>query len=135
MIDHLYNATLQPVSYIKNSMFRGNKALSGGALHLESTHLIEVSGNTFEQNEAVSTSGHSDGGAILYTCDPTQISFDDCTVALLDNSFIGNKAVHKGGALRYENANFTDVRLIFDGSEQDSLPALGRRLQSPGNIF
>ena len=51
-----------------------------------------------------------------------------CTVALLDNNFTGNKAKRKGGALRYENSNFTDIRLIFEESEEENLAELGRRL-------
>ena len=45
------------------------------------------------------------GGAILYQCDPNSIDYE-CQVALINNTFTGNKASRKGGALRYENANF-----------------------------
>ena len=78
-------------------------------MHLDATHLLEVSQNVFTANEAEEDTG----GAVLYTCDPTILDFT-CTVALLDNDFNENKAARKGGALRYENANFTSVALIFD---------------------
>lgn len=134
-IENLFNETLQPVSIIRNNTFKSNTAMSGGALHLDAPHLLEVSGNRFEKNAAESELGESDGGAILYTCNPTQISYT-CTVALIDNAFTANKAQRKGGALRYENANFTDVRLVFDTvGNSGSLPELGRRLQAPRNTF
>ena len=107
MLQNLKNQTFQPISYIKNNKFTGNQAMSGGALHLDKTHLLEVSANEFVLNEAVS----DDGGAVLYTCDPTTVDYT-CTVALVGNSFIENVAQRKGGALRYKNANFTDIRLI-----------------------
>lgn len=51
-LENLKNVTFQPISYIKNTEFIGNRAASGGALHLDKTHLLEVSGNTFIENEA-----------------------------------------------------------------------------------
>ena len=53
LLQNLMNQTFQPISYIKNNKFSGNKALSGGALHLDKTHLLEVSANEFVLNEAV----------------------------------------------------------------------------------
>ena len=106
-IQSLYNSTYQPVSYIMNNEFHGNKGKSGGAIILDSTHIIQVSDNMFEENEAT----HSDGGAIIYKCDPTKVSYS-CYVSLFDNNFKRNLAHRKGGALRYENANFTDTVYI-----------------------
>lgn len=88
-------------------MFKSNKATSGGALHLDATHLLQISGNIFKSNEAV----QSDGGAIKYLCNPTQLTYE-CTVSLINNEFTKNKALRKGGALRYENANFTDEDML-----------------------
>ena len=63
---------------------------------MDKTHLLEVSGNVFIENEAFG----ANGGAVLYTCDPTSVDYT-CTVALLGNAFVENKAERKGGALRY----------------------------------
>ena len=68
---------------------------------------------------------------MLYTCDPTTVDYN-CTVALLGNVFIENKAERKGGALRYENANFTDIRLIFEDHSDTTVAdssEVSRRLQ------
>ena len=68
------------------------------------------------QNDATDDT-NGDGGAILYRCDPKKAAFK-CRVSLFDNQFIQNSAyitnsaICKGGALRYENANFTNIRLI-----------------------
>lgn len=72
-----------------------------------------MSGNSFHANQAESDAIGSGGygGAILYKCDPKQIVYS-CTVALLNNTFVGNKASRKGGAQRYENAKFTETVLI-----------------------
>ena len=83
-------------------------------MHLDKTHILEVSGNEFFENEAV----EDDGGAVLYTCDPTTVEYN-CTVALLGNLFVKNKALHKGGALRYQNTNFTNARLIMPPEEAE----------------
>ena len=53
LLQNLKNQTFQPISYIKNNKFLANKALSGGALHLDKTHILEVSANEFVLNEAV----------------------------------------------------------------------------------
>ena len=53
-------------------------------------------------------------------CDPIEINYT-CNVSLRNNTFIENEASNKGGALRYENTNFTDGELLL-GEE-------GRRLQ------
>ena len=68
------------------------------------------------QNEATDDT-NGDGGAILYRCDPKKAAFN-CRVSLFDNQFIENSAVRKGGALRYENANFTNIRLIEEETEE-----------------
>ena len=107
MIYSLYNTTYQPVSYIMNNKFLGNKGKSGGAIILDRTHMIQVSQNLFEDNEAT----NSDGGAVIYKCDPTKVNYE-CYVSLFDNEFTRNTAKRKGGALRYENANFTDTEYI-----------------------
>ena len=129
MIKSLYNSTYQPVSYIMNNEFHGNKGRSGGAIILDSTHMIQVSDNMFEENEAT----HSDGGAIIYKCDPTKVSYS-CYVSLFDNNFKRNLAHRKGGALRYENANFTDTVYIEKYKKKSSWGDFvwggGRNLQS-----
>ena len=95
-------------SYIKNNEFINNAARDGGAISITFAQMLEISGNKFERNTALSQSdGHGLGGAILYACDPQEITYD-CNVALLNNTFRENEAASKGGALRYENANFTD---------------------------
>ena len=60
-------------------------------------------------------------------CDPTEVEYD-CTVSVIDNSFLGNSAARKGGALRYENANFTEHKLSVEGE-------VARRLQAERNGF
>ena len=40
MILSLYNTTYQPISYIMNNDFVGNKGKSGGAIILDRTHII-----------------------------------------------------------------------------------------------
>ena len=77
--------------------------------------MIQVSDNMFEENEAT----HSDGGAIIYKCDPTKVSYS-CYVSLFDNNFKRNLAHRKGGALRYENANFTDTVYIKKYKKESS---------------
>ena len=89
--------------------------------------MIEISENLFESNSAIDKES-GDGGAILYKCDPTFITYSNCTVALVANTFIANSAERKGGAFRYENANVTDMRLIKIGGK-------GRILQSGINYF
>ena len=73
--------------------------------------MMEISGNLFESNLALD-SEFGDGGAILYKCDPTLIANSNCTVSLVANNFTGNAAERKGGALRYENVNVTNIKLI-----------------------
>ena len=94
---------------------------------LDRTLMIEIVGNTFENNSAIDEKV-GDGGAILFKCDPTAIDYN-CTVSLIDNRFIGNSAARKGGALIYENTNFTETRLIEVEEEA------GRMLQSVNNYF
>jgi len=97
-----------------------------------------VSGNKFLANRAIDLSEKTGvGGAILFECDPTKISFS-CTVALLNNTFTGNQANRKGGALRYENDKFSDAPLL---DRSFRIHAENRLLQAPAvaqaaaNIF
>lgn len=100
----------------------------GGAILIEKAELLEISNNTFERNKAMDRSfvgGYGYGGAILYSCDPTTFSVD-CNVALINNTFIANEASRKGGALRYENSDFTKEPLIGPKDEPiASLPEAG----------
>lgn len=99
----------------------------GGAIIIEKAELLEISNNTFERNKAMdrTNGGYGYGGAILYSCDPTTFSVD-CNVALINNTFIANEASRKGGALRYENNDFTKEPLIGPKDEPiASLPEAG----------
>ena len=53
------------------------------------------------------------GGAILYRCNPETFNERKCVVSLIENQFENNQAVHKGGAVRYENEDFTQVDLLL----------------------
>ena len=94
---------------------------------IEKAELLEISNNIFERNKALDRSqgGYGYGGAVLYSCDPTTFAVD-CNVALINNTFIANEASRKGGALRYENNDFTKEPLIGPKDEPiDSLPEAG----------
>lgn len=96
-------------SIIANNTFLGNTARNGGAILLDRVKLMEIHSNNFTRNNATNIFGMGNGGAILYRCNPETINGKyNCTVALTNNSFTDNEAGEKGGALRYENANFTD---------------------------
>ena len=74
-------------SYIKNNEFINNAAKNGGAINIDIAQMLEVSGNKFESNTALSrNSKFGFGGAILYACDPNEIWYQ-CNVALLNNTF------------------------------------------------
>ena len=94
-----------------------------------------MTGNTFEQNKAFSTSA-GDGGAILFYCDPSTSEYE-CIVSLNDNSFSNNTAKGKGGAIRYMNTNFTEEVII----ERSYLEKEATKYSNPtrsivtGNVF
>lgn len=72
-------------------------------------------------------------------CDPTRGSWP-CDVALLNNTFAANFASRKGGALRYENANFVETSLMAENVIKFTLDLLApskklRRLRTIGGFF
>ena len=111
-------------SFILNNSFIGNQASNGGAILIDRANLLDIVGNHFSENAAQEGDlepgnfGESGlGGAILYMCDPKGIVFPECNVRLYENTFNENKASRKGGALRYENANFENPKMLMNETE------------------
>lgn len=78
---------------VGNSTFSGNTAYRAGAISCNgNAATLNISGNTFSSNTAVSDSV-GDGGAL----------FVACNAEILNNTFVGNTANHNGGGLFADN--------------------------------
>lgn len=82
------------VANITNCRFVGNKGGSGGALYVAMAKEVEISGSTFESNQAVDQYGF--GGAFY-------VDHGSSTVTVKDCSFTGNQAVYGGAMSAYDN--------------------------------
>ena len=98
---------------------------------------VLIKESVFESNSVNSTSvldTDSDGGAILFACDPTKTD-KDCSVTLEANLFKDNFAKNKGGALRFVNTNFTFVYLDQNGSRRLQTDSQGTAWRVNTNVF
>ena len=108
----------------------------GGSIGLDSAGLVHLKENKFLRNKVtdelapITDWRYCDAGVIYYQCYkglPLGEEYDKkCDVRLEGNTFQGNSAKNKGGALRYVHKNFTTVYQ----DEDSGRVLLGRALQS-----
>jgi len=114
---------LVPVT-IKNSLFEGNIAPLAGAYYSESVNSL-IEGNTFSSNLAVEVPGFlgsGSGGAIVCSCTLQ----GSCQNVLKGNSFVGNRAILRGGAVLWQHS----FPLFLNNSFSDNTAAYGTDIAS-----
>ena len=90
---------------IANSLFVGNRAQSGGAIHATDDSTLSLENNVFDSNRAIR------GGAIM-----TSVS---SSISILNNNFSNNIGLY-GGALNIEQSEVNVISTIFhNNSAQD----------------
>ena len=82
---------VESILTLENSLFRNNRGSIGGAIFGRLSQWV-LENNQFENNWAVDWSGYhgGEGGALYYA---------QCNVQAVENKFIGNLAIFRGGAI------------------------------------